>query len=45
MEKIIGTDLVRNKEVIYRVKKERNILRKIKRRKADILEIVFRTHN
>jgi hypothetical protein len=35
MEKIIWTDRVRTEEVLHRVKEERNILRKIKRRKAN----------
>jgi hypothetical protein len=34
MEKISWTDRVRNEEVLQRVKKERNILHTIKRRKA-----------
>jgi len=34
MEKIIWTDHVRNKEVLHRVKEERNILHTIKRRKG-----------
>ena len=29
------TDLVRNEEILHRVKEERNILRAVKRRKAD----------
>jgi hypothetical protein len=33
--KIIWTDHVRNEEVLYRVKEERNNLHTIKRRKAD----------
>ena len=33
MEKIIRTDLVKN-EVLHEVKEEKNVLRKIKRRKA-----------
>jgi hypothetical protein len=36
MEKIIWTDRVRN-EVLHRVKEERNILRAVKRRKADLI--------
>jgi hypothetical protein len=35
MEKISGTDHVRNKEELHRVKEERNILHKLKRRKAN----------
>ena len=35
MEKIIWTDHVRNEEVPHRAKKERNILRTIKRKKAN----------
>jgi hypothetical protein len=35
MEKISWTDRVRNEEVLHRVKEERNILHKIKRRKAN----------
>jgi hypothetical protein len=35
MEKISWTDRVRNEEVLHRVKKERNIVHTIKRRKAD----------
>jgi hypothetical protein len=35
METIIPTDSVRNEEPFKRVKKERNILRKIKRREAN----------
>jgi hypothetical protein len=34
MEKISWTDRVRNDEVLHRVKKERNILHTVKRRKA-----------
>jgi hypothetical protein len=34
MEKISWTDCVRNEEVLLRVKEERNILRRIKTRKA-----------
>jgi hypothetical protein len=33
LEKISRTDRVRNEEVLHRVKEERNILRKIKRRR------------
>ena len=35
MEKIIWTDHVRNEEVLLRVKKQRNILHKIRKRKAN----------
>jgi hypothetical protein len=35
MEKIIWTNHVRNEEVLHTVKKERNILRTIKRKKAN----------
>jgi hypothetical protein len=35
MEKIIWTDLVRNKDVLHRVKSERDVLHTIKMRKAD----------
>jgi hypothetical protein len=35
MEKISWIDSVRNKEVLHRVKKERNTLHAIKRRKAN----------
>jgi hypothetical protein len=35
MEKISWTDRVRNEEVLLRVKEERNIIHKVKRRKAD----------
>jgi hypothetical protein len=35
MEKIIWTDCVRNEEVLYRVKEERNNVYTIERRKAD----------
>jgi len=35
MEKIIPTDGVRNEEPLQRVKKERNILHKMKRRKSN----------
>ena len=35
MEKISWTDRVRNKEVLHRVKLERNILHTAKRRKAN----------
>jgi uroporphyrinogen-III decarboxylase len=35
MEKISWTDRVKNKDVLHRVKEERNILHTIKRRKAN----------
>jgi hypothetical protein len=35
MEKISFSDLVRNEEILHRVKEERNILHTIKRRKAN----------
>ena len=35
MEKIIWTDIVRNEEVLHRVKEQRNIIHKVKRRKAN----------
>jgi hypothetical protein len=35
MEKISWTDRVRNEEVLHRVKEDRNIIYKIKRRKAN----------
>ena len=35
MEKISWTDLVRNEEVLLRVKEQRNILREIRKRKAN----------
>jgi hypothetical protein len=39
MEKISWTDRVRNEEVLQRVKEQRNILHKIKRRKANYIYI------
>jgi hypothetical protein len=42
MEKISWTDRVRNEEVLHRVKEERNILHKIKRRKANWIGYVLR---
>ena len=41
MEKISWTDRVRNEEVLHRLK-ERNILRTIKRRKANLIGHIFR---
>jgi hypothetical protein len=35
MEKMSGTDRVRNGEVLHRVKEERNIVPKIKRKKGN----------
>jgi hypothetical protein len=37
MEKIIWTDLVRNEEVLHRVKEERNILQTTKIMKANCI--------
>jgi hypothetical protein len=43
MEKISWTDHVRNEEVLLRVKEQRNILREIRKRKANwIGHILFR---
>jgi hypothetical protein len=42
MEKISWTDRVRNEEVLHRVKEERNILRTIKRRKANCVGHILR---
>jgi hypothetical protein len=42
MEKISWTDRVRNEEVLHRVKQERNILRTIKRRKANWIGHILR---
>jgi hypothetical protein len=42
MEKIIWTDRVRNGEVLHRVKEERNILRTIRRKKANCLKCLKR---
>jgi hypothetical protein len=42
MEKISWTDRVRNEEVLHRVKKERNILHTIKRRKANWIGHILR---
>ena len=41
MEKISWNDCVRNGEVLHRVKKERNILHTIKRRKASSIGHIF----
>jgi hypothetical protein len=45
MEKISWTDRVRNGEVLHRVKEERNILYKIKRRKANWIGHILRRNN
>ena len=42
MQKTSRTDRVRNEEVLHRVKKERNILPKIKWRKANCIGHVWR---
>jgi hypothetical protein len=42
MEKISWTDRVRNEEVLYRVKEERNILHTINRRKAKWIGHILR---
>jgi hypothetical protein len=42
MEKISWTDLVRNKEVLLRVKKQRNILHEILKRKANWIIHILR---
>jgi len=42
MEKISWTDRVRNEEVLHRVKEERNIVRTIKRRKANWIGYILR---
>jgi hypothetical protein len=42
MEKISWTDRVRNKEVLHRVKEERNIVLTIKRRKANWIGHILR---
>jgi hypothetical protein len=42
MEKISWTDRVRNEEVLYRVKEERNILHKIKSGKANWIGHILR---
>jgi hypothetical protein len=41
-EKIIWTEHVRNEEELQRVKKERNVLQKIKRRKANLIGHILR---
>jgi hypothetical protein len=42
MEKISWIDCVRNEEVLYRIKEERNILHTVKRRKANWIGHVLR---
>jgi hypothetical protein len=42
MEKISWTDRVRNEEVLYRVKDERNIVQTLKRRKANWIGYILR---
>jgi hypothetical protein len=42
MEKISWTDRVRNEEVLHRVKKERNIVHTVKRRKANWIGHILR---
>jgi hypothetical protein len=42
MEKISWTDRVRNEEVLHRVKEDRNIVRTIKRRKANWIGHILR---
>jgi hypothetical protein len=42
MEKISWTDRVRNKEVLYRVKEQRNILHIVKRRKTNWIGHILR---
>jgi hypothetical protein len=44
MEKISWTDLVRNEEVLHRVKAERNILHKMKKRKANWIGHILRSN-
>jgi cobalamin-dependent methionine synthase I len=41
MEKISWTDRVRNEEVLYRVKQERNILHTIKKWKANWIDLIL----
>jgi hypothetical protein len=43
MDKMIWTDLGRNKGVLHRAKKERNILHTIKRRKANRICHILRS--
>jgi hypothetical protein len=42
MEKMSWTDRLRNEEVLHKVKEERNILHKIKRRKANWIGHILR---
>jgi hypothetical protein len=42
MEKLIGTDRVRNDEVLHKVEKVRNITHTIKRRKANWIGHILR---
>ena len=42
MEKIVWTDRVRNEEVLHTVKEKRNILHKIKWRKANWIGYILR---
>ena len=42
MEKISWTDRVRNKEVLHRVKEQRNILHTVKSRKANWIGHIWR---
>jgi hypothetical protein len=44
MEKIIWTDRVRNEEVLQRVKKEKNILHTVKRRKTNWIGHILHTN-
>ena len=43
MEKISWTDLVRNEEVLLRVKEQRNILHEISKRKANWIGHILRS--
>jgi hypothetical protein len=42
MEKISWTDHVRNEDVLYRVKEQRNILHEIRKRKANWIGHILR---
>jgi hypothetical protein len=42
MEKISWTDPVRNEEILLRVKKQRNILREVSKRKSDWIGHILR---
>jgi hypothetical protein len=44
MENISWTDRVKNKEVLHRVKEERNTLRTIKKKKANWIGHMLRTN-